>query len=47
MLNPCLVTEQQMNRRIFIIFKPTEINIIKRRLAIKRLYLEKVKFLHE
>jgi len=36
-----MLTEQQMNRCIFAIFKPTEINIIKSRLVIKCLYLEK------
>ena len=36
-----------MNRHIFTIFKPTKINTIKSRLAIKCLCLEKLKFLRE
>jgi len=36
-----------MNLHIFTIFKPTKINTIKSRLAIKCLCLEKLKFLRE
>jgi len=43
MLSPCYVTEQQMNRRIFTIFKTTKLKIIKSRQM--SVFGKKLKFL--